>query len=165
MAWNLFPLVGRVHAGDGAGVTGGQGGEGRALQCFMVRIRIPNGLLSSEQLRAIAELTRRYAHGIADITVRQKSLHWITIEALPDLLEALGRVGLNTTVPAAMLRAMSRLPVQVWMRRDLRCFAFGPRSVANAGGQWRLLQPAAKFKISITGCRVWCPYPEINDVA
>ena len=21
-----------------------------------------------------------------------------------------------------------------------------------------------KFKISITGCRVWCPYPEINDV-
>jgi len=35
--------------GDGAGVTGGQGGEGRSLQCFMVRIRIPNGLLRSDQ--------------------------------------------------------------------------------------------------------------------
>ena len=76
-----------------AGVTGGQGGEGRALQCFMVRIRIPNGLLRSEQLRTIADLTRRYAHGIADITVRQNiQLHWVTIEALPEVLEALAQV-------------------------------------------------------------------------
>src|SRR5580704_19706328 len=30
--------------GDGAGVTGGRAGEGRALQRFMVRIRIPNGI-------------------------------------------------------------------------------------------------------------------------
>src|ERR1700678_3546620 len=68
-----FRWWGVYTQGDGAGVTGGQGGEGRALQCFMVRIRIPNGLLRSEQLRG-------------------------------------------------------------------------------------------KFKISITGCRVWCPYPEINDI-
>ena len=93
-----FKWWGVYTQGDGAGVTGGQNGEGRALQCFMVRIRIPNGLLNSEQLRTIADLTRRYAHGIADITVRQNiQLHWVTIEALPDLLEALGRVGLNTT--------------------------------------------------------------------
>ena len=92
-----FRWWGVYTQGDGAGVTGGQGGEGRALQRFMVRIRIPNGLLRSEQLRTIADLTGRYAHGIADITVRQNiQLHWVTIEALPDLLEALGRVGLNT---------------------------------------------------------------------
>src|SRR6202049_3046765 len=56
-----FRWWGVYTQGDGAGVTGGQGGEGRALQCFMVRIRIPNGLLTSDQLRTIAELTRRYA--------------------------------------------------------------------------------------------------------
>jgi hypothetical protein len=39
----LLPLVGRLHAGDGEGVTGGKNGVGRALQRFMVRIRIPNG--------------------------------------------------------------------------------------------------------------------------
>ena len=42
-----FRWWGVYTQGDGAGVTGGQNGEGRALQCFMVRIRIPNGLLRS----------------------------------------------------------------------------------------------------------------------
>src|ERR1700716_87650 len=66
-----FRWWGVYTQGDGVGVVGGQGGEGRALQRFMVRIRIPNGLLSSQQLRTIADLTQRYARGIADITVRQ----------------------------------------------------------------------------------------------
>src|SRR5689334_2746539 len=47
---------------DGAGVTAGQGGEGRALQRFRGRIRTPNGILTPPQLRAIAALTRRYAN-------------------------------------------------------------------------------------------------------
>src|SRR5271155_3010382 len=54
--------------GDGAGVTGGKNGEGKALPCFMVRIRIPNGQLRSQQLRTVADLTQRYANGIADLT-------------------------------------------------------------------------------------------------
>src|ERR1700687_3117877 len=80
-----FRWWGVYTQGDGAGVVGGQNGEGRALQCFMVRIRIPNGLLNSDQLRTIADLTAKYAHGTADITVRQNiQLHWVTIEQLPD---------------------------------------------------------------------------------
>ena len=51
-----FRWWGVYTQGDGAGVTGGQGGEGKALQRFMVRIRIPNGLLNSQQLRTIADL-------------------------------------------------------------------------------------------------------------
>src|ERR1700738_3635672 len=92
-----FRWWGVYTQGDGAGVTGGQGGEGRALQRFMVRIRIPNGMLSSQQLRTIADLTRRYANGIADITVRQNiQLHWVTIETLPEVLVGLWKVGFNT---------------------------------------------------------------------
>src|ERR1700685_774244 len=83
-----FRWWGVYTQGDGAGVTGGKNGDGRALQRFMVRIRIPNGLLSSQQLRTIADITGRYAQGIADITVRQNiQLHWVTIESLPELLE------------------------------------------------------------------------------
>src|SRR3981189_1249846 len=63
-----FRWWGVYTQGDGAGVTGGQGGGGRALQCFIVRIGLPNRLLISDHLRPIAELPRRYAHGIADIT-------------------------------------------------------------------------------------------------
>ena len=60
-------------------MVGGQNGEGKALPYFMVRIRIPNGILRSEQLRAIADLSRRFGRGVADITVRQNiQLHWVT---------------------------------------------------------------------------------------
>ena len=68
-----FRWWGVYTQGDGAGVTGGKNGEGKALPCFMVRIRIPNGQLRSQQLRTIADLTDRYAKGVADITVRQIS--------------------------------------------------------------------------------------------
>ena len=73
--------------GDGAGVVGRKNGEGKALPYFMVRIRIPNGLLQAHQLRTIAEVTDRYARRNADLTVRQNiQLHWVTIEALPEVL-------------------------------------------------------------------------------
>src|SRR5436190_1070244 len=43
-----FRWWGVYTQGDGAGVVGGHGGEGRALPCFMVRIRIANGLLRAD---------------------------------------------------------------------------------------------------------------------
>ena len=162
-----FRWWGVYTQGDGEGVTGGQGGEGRALQRFMVRIRIPNGLLSSEQLRTIADLTRRYARGIADITVRQNiQLHWVTIEALPELLDALGQAGLNTTSACGdVTRNVTGCPV-AGVDADEICDASplaleASRMLAGNGDFYNLPR---KFKISITGCRVWCPYPEINDV-
>src|SRR5579864_2991287 len=57
-----FRWWGVYTQGDSAGVTGGKNGEGRALQRFMVRIRIPNGMMSSQQLHTIADLTHRYAN-------------------------------------------------------------------------------------------------------
>src|ERR1700730_1756200 len=162
-----FRWWGVYTQGDGAGVTGGQGGEGRAVQCFMVRIRIPNGLLSSDQLRTIAELTRRYAHGIADITVRQNiQLHWVTIEVLPDVLEALARVGLNTMSACGdVTRNVTGCPV-AGVDADEICDASplaleASRMLAGNNDFYNLPR---KFKFSITGCRVWCPYPEINDI-
>jgi len=49
-----FRWWGVYTQGDGAGVVGGQGGEGKALPCFMLRIRIPNGILNSPQLLTLA---------------------------------------------------------------------------------------------------------------
>ncbi|HSZ63671.1 MAG TPA: nitrite/sulfite reductase [Terriglobales bacterium] len=162
-----FRWWGVYTQGDGAGVTGGKSGEGKALQCFMVRIRIPNGLLSSGQLRTVAELTRRYAHGIADITVRQNiQLHWVTIEQLPDVLEALARVGLNTMSACGdVTRNVTGCPV-AGVDADEICDA-SPLALEAArmlSGNSDFYNLPRKFKISIAGCRVWCPYPEINDV-
>jgi sulfite reductase (ferredoxin) len=162
-----FRWWGVYTQGDGAGVLGGQGGEGKALQRFMLRIRIPNGLLRSHQLRTIANLTERYARGIADLTVRQNiQLHWITIESLPEVLEELWRVGLNTTGACGdVTRNITGCPV-AGVDADEVCDASGLALEADRmlAGTAEFYNLPRKFKISISGCRVWCPYPEINDV-
>ena len=162
-----FRWWGVYTQGDGAGVTGGQGGEGKALKRFMVRIRIPNGLLRSQQLRTIADITDRYARGTADITVRQNiQLHWITIEALPEVLDALASIGLNTTAACGdVTRNVTGCPVAGVDAHEI-CDASPLVLQASRmlAGNAEFYNLPRKFKISIAGCRVWCPYPEINDV-
>src|SRR5579864_5752540 len=65
---------------------------------FMMRIRIDGGQLSGEQLAAVADVSRRYARGTADVTDRQNiQLHWVQIEDVPAIWESLEAVGLSTT--------------------------------------------------------------------
>jgi sulfite reductase (ferredoxin) len=162
-----FRWWGVYTQGDGAGVVAGKGGVGKALPLFMLRIRIPNGLLRSEQLRTIASLARRYARGTADLTVRQNiQLHWVTIEDLPQVLEELWRVSLNTTGACGdVTRNITGCPV-AGVDADEICDA-SPLALEidrMLAGNAEFYNLPRKFKISITGCRVWCPYPEINDM-
>ena len=162
-----FRWWGVYTQGDGAGVTGGQGGEGRALQRFMVRIRIPNGMMSSQQLRAIADLTRRHANGIADLTVRQNiQLHWVSIESLPEVLDGLWQVGLNTLGACGdVVRNVTGCPVAgVDAEEIVDASPLVLEASRLLAGNSDFYNLPRKFKISITGCRVWCPYPEINDI-
>jgi sulfite reductase (ferredoxin) len=162
-----FRWWGVYTQGDGAGVTGGTGGVGKALQRFMVRIRIPNGLMTSRQLRAIADLTRQHANGIADLTVRQNiQLHWVTIESLPEVLDGLWQVGLNTTGACGdVVRNVTGCPVAgVDADEIVDASPLVLEASQLLAGNAEFYNLPRKFKISITGCRVWCPYPEINDV-
>jgi sulfite reductase (ferredoxin) len=162
-----FRWWGVYTQGDGAGVVGGKGGEGKALPYFMVRIRIPNGLLQARQLRTIAEVAERYARGSADLTVRQNvQLHWVTIEALPEVFDALNQVGLTTMgscgddarnitgCPLAGVDADEIFDASPLVLEASRFF------VGNAD----FYNLPRKFKICITGCRSWCAYPEVNDI-
>ena len=162
-----FRWWGVYTQGDGAGVLGGKGGEGKALPYFMVRIRVPNGMLNSVQLRTIADLTQKYARNIGDLTVRQNiQLHWISIEALPEVLEALGRVGLNTLGACGdVTRNVTGCPlagIDAEEICDASPLALGINQALMGNAEFYNLP--RKFKISITGCRVWCAYPEINDI-
>jgi sulfite reductase (ferredoxin) len=162
-----FRWWGVYTQGDGAGVTGGQNGEGRAIQRFMVRIRIPNGIVTSRQLRAISDLTRTHANGIADLTVRQNiQLHWVTIESLPEVLDGLWQVGLNTTGACGdVTRNVTGCPVA---RVDADELIDASPLVLEAthllAGNSEFYNLPRKFKISIAGCSQWCSYPEINDI-
>jgi sulfite reductase (ferredoxin) len=163
-----FRTWGVYTQGDGLGVVGGTGGEGKAVPYFMVRIRIPNGLLRNDQVRAVANIAERHARGVADITVRQNfQLHWVTIESLPEVLETLWSVGLTTTGACGdVARNITGCPVAGLDAHEI--VDASPLALAidrELGGQAEFYNLPRKFKISITGCSSWCSYPEINDVA
>jgi sulfite reductase (ferredoxin) len=163
-----FRSWGVYTQGDGAGVVGGTGGEGRATPYFMVRIRIPNGLLRSDQVRAVADIAEQHARGVADITVRQNiQLHWVTLESLPEVLESLWRANLTTTGACGdVARNITGCPLAGLDAEEI--VDASPLALAidrELGGAAAFYNLPRKFKISITGCRHWCSYPEINDVA
>lgn len=162
-----FRSWGIYTQGDGAGVVGGRNGEGKATPFFMVRIRVPNGLLTSSQARTVADLAERHARGVADITVRENiQFHWVTIESLPAVLETLWSVGLTTTGACGdVARNITGCPLAGFDAEEI-CDA-SPLALAingQIGGQAEFYNLPRKFKVSITGCRSWCTYPEINDV-
>lgn len=166
--WNMyFRWWGVYTQGDGLGVTGGKGGEGNALPYFMVRVKLPSGQLFSHQLRTIADLTEQYARGVADITVRQNfQLHWVPIEALPDLFERLWQCGLTTMGACGdVTRNVTGCPLS-GVDADEICDA-GPlvhQTARMMTGDPAFVNLPRKYKICISGCRSWCSYPEINDI-
>lgn len=63
----------------------------------MLRIAIPYGLLSSRQLRGLADIARRYDRGYGHFTTRQNlQLNWLRLEQVPDILAELATVQLHS---------------------------------------------------------------------
>ena len=159
--WGLYPQ------GDGAGVTGGTGGEGRSTEYFMLRIALPNGIVNSHQLRVISAITKKHTRNLADVTTRQNiQLHWITIEDVPEIVQALTEVGLSPKGACGdVIRNVTGCPLA-----GLDASEIGDASplaleiAAGLRGNSEFYNLPRKFKISVTGCSHWCSYPEINDV-
>ena len=154
--------------GDGAGVTGGKNGEGKSVPFFMVRIRIPNGLLTSAQARTIADLSEKFGNAVADITVRQNiQLHWVAVENLPELLERLWSVGLRTTGACGdVTRNITGCPLAGIHAHEIANVSELALALdKELGGNPDFYNLPRKFKITITACPDWCSYPEINDIS
>jgi sulfite reductase (ferredoxin) len=135
---------------------------------FMLRVRIDGGQLSSEQLRVISDISVKYARGTADVTDRQNiQLHWIEIEAMPAIWEALEAVGLDTTEACGDTpRVIMGCPLAGLDAGEL--IDATPEIEAIAGkyiGDPSLSNLPRKFKSSISGCPAQCTHHEINDVA
>ncbi|MBB5331336.1 nitrite/sulfite reductase [Tunturiibacter gelidoferens] len=163
-----FKWWGIYTQGDGVGATGGVGGEGKATEYFMMRIGLPNGILNSSQLRVIADLTKQYARNLADITTRQNiQLHWLTIDALPRVVDALTAVGLSPKGACGdVVRNVTGCPLAGIDGHELidaspLAVEIAHKLTANPD----FYNLPRKFKISVTGCPSWCTYPEINDLA
>ena len=135
---------------------------------FMLRIRIPGGRLTSTQLRAIARCSERFGRDVVDVTDRQNvQLHWIRIQDVPRIWEALEEVGLSTQeacgdtprvmigCPLAGVDAEEILDATPYLLQTERAFV----------GDERFSNLPRKFKTSISGCRQQCAHHQVNDVA
>jgi sulfite reductase (ferredoxin) len=135
---------------------------------FMLRIRIDGGQLTNDQLRVIGYVSRRYARGTADVTDRQNiQLHWVEIENVPDIWEALEAVGLSTTEACGDTpRVILGCPLA---GIDADEIIDGAPEIATVTSQYigdsAFSNLPRKFKTSISGCAAQCAIHEINDVA
>jgi sulfite reductase (ferredoxin) len=135
---------------------------------FMLRVRIDGGQLSSEQLRVISDISLRYARGTADVTDRQNiQLHWIEIESVPAIWEALEAVGLSTTeacgdTPRVIMGCpLAGLDSDELIDASPEIAAVNRRFIGDPA----FSNLPRKFKTSISGCAAQCTHHEINDVA
>ncbi len=140
---------------------------------FMMRLRLPNGIITSSQTRTMAEIVQRYGDdGSADITTRQNlQLRGILIEDLPDIFHRLKEVGL-TSVQSGMdnVRNITGSPVAGLDADELidtRELAYQVQDmITNCGeGNPEFSNLPRKFNIAIAGCRDNSVHAEINDIA
>ena len=63
----------------------------------MLRIKIPYGRMTNEQIDVLAEVAEDYADSISHVTTRQDiQLHFVHIEDTPDIMRRLAAVGITT---------------------------------------------------------------------
>jgi len=135
---------------------------------FMLRVRIDGGQLTSEQLRVIGDISRKYARGTADVTDRQNiQLHWIEIESVPAIWEALESVGLDTTeacgdTPRVILGCpLAGIDADEIIDASAQIEAIGAQYIGDSA----FSNLPRKFKSAISGCPAQCTFHEINDIA
>jgi ferredoxin-nitrite reductase len=149
-----------------------QGGD-----AFMMRIKVPGGVLKHEQARVIGKIAADFANGpipnphfgnnFLDLTTRQDvQMHWIKMGDVPEIWRRLEEVGV-TTVQACGDSARNVLccPVSGLGREE----AIDAYPVAQAisnyfTGNREYANLPRKFKMSVTGCLEDCAQAEINDI-
>ncbi|MCY7333978.1 MAG: ferredoxin--nitrite reductase, partial [Pseudanabaena sp. CAN_BIN31] len=141
---------------------------------FMVRMRVPSGTLSSDQMRVLASVVEKCGeqHGVADITTRQNiQIRSFPIEDVPEMFEKFRSVGL-TSVQSAMdnIRNITGSPVagidanELYDTRDLAAQVQNLLT-SNGEGNSDFTNLPRKFNIAIAGCRDNSTHAEINDLA
>ncbi len=124
------------------------------LHAYMLRVAIPYGTLSSEQMRALAHVARTYDKGYGHFTTRQNiQYNWIRLEDAPDLLYDLAAAQLHGIQTSGnVIRNVTADHFAGATADELD----DPRIYAELIRQWSTLHPEfsflpRKFKIAVTG--------------
>jgi sulfite reductase beta subunit-like hemoprotein len=83
--WRVFRLVRGTY------------GQRQADDAQMIRVKIPQGILSTEQLLALADVAEQYSRGFGHITTRQNvQLHFVKLHDVEPAMRQLADAGLTT---------------------------------------------------------------------
>src|SRR3989440_6036063 len=133
----------------------------------MLRIAIPYGLLSSRQLRKLAEVARRYDRGWGHFTTRQNlQLNWPKLEDVPDILGELASVQMHAIQTSGNCVRNVTADHMAGIARDE---VDDPRPYCEIIRQWATLHPEftylpRKFKIAVTGSPEDRAASEVHDI-
>jgi sulfite reductase beta subunit-like hemoprotein len=135
---------------------------------FMLRIKVPGGLLPPQSLRAIGEIANQYGEGFAELSTRQNvQLHFIRLSEVPAILDRLGSVGLTTAGACGdAVRNITGCPLEGILAEE--AFDATPVVEEAAGffyGNPDYMDLPRKHKITISTCPYQCDMPEINCIA
>ncbi|MGB5593194.1 MAG: ferredoxin--nitrite reductase, partial [Crocosphaera sp.] len=140
---------------------------------FMLRLRMPNGILSSEQMRVLGQIVQRYGDdGNADITTRQNlQLRGIRLEDIPDIFNRL-QAAKMTSMQSGMdnVRNITGSPMAGLDADELIDTRELVQKVQdmitnNGEGNYDFTNLPRKFNIAIEGGRDNSVHAEINDIA
>src|SRR5215210_1888517 len=133
----------------------------------MVRIKIPFGGISSNQLRRVAEIADRYATGVGHVTTRQDiQLHFVQLKDVPTIMRGLAEVGLTTREACAnTVRNVTACHLAGVCQGEV----FDVTPYAKTVAYHLLRNPLnqslpRKFKIAFSGCRHDCALTPIHDI-
>lgn len=169
MGWENIPEDDRDHRLKWLGIFFRKRTPGQ----FMLRLRLPNGILTSGQMRMLGAIIHPYGEqGVADITTRQNlQLRGIPIEEMPQILGYLKEVGL-TSIQSGMdnVRNITGSPLAGIDPDELIDVRGLTRKVQdmitnNGEGNPSFSNLPRKFNIAICGCRDNSVHAEINDLA
>jgi ferredoxin-nitrite reductase len=135
---------------------------------FMLRVKIPNGVLTPAELRTIGEVSNRYGRGDAELTTRQCiQLHWLELASLPDVFADLEASGITSAGGCGdTVRNITGCPVSGIAADEL----FDSTPIVDSATdtyygnpEWANLP--RKHKYSIASCPDRCNAPEINCIS
>ena len=124
------------------------------LHAYMLRVAIPYGTLSSDQMRALAHIARTYDRGYGHFTTRQNiQYNWIKLEDAPDVLYDLAATQLHGIQTSGnVIRNVTADHFAGATADEID----DPRIYAELIRQWSTLHPEftflpRKFKIAVAG--------------
>lgn len=133
----------------------------------MLRVSVPYGLLSSEQLRAVAKLSRDFDKGYVHISTRQNiQFNWPKLEEVPDIIEGLSKVQMQSIQSSGNCIRNTTSDQFAGVAPDE---IVDPRPYSELIRQWSTFHPEfaylpRKFKIGVCGSKEDRSAIQFNDI-